>query len=386
MIIENNDPVTLIKKSKSEPESPQRSAPDYWFLSAIFILVTMGFIMILSSSQAVGLDYFNDSFYFIKRHVIYLFLGLAAFVTGIVYDYNHYRKWSLWGVGVTVVLLLIVHIPGLGRNELGATRWINLGLFSFQPSEIAKLAIIFFIAHSLENKKTKIRSFVDGVLPILMIVGIIAALVLKEPDLGTTIIILMIAFIMIYVAGAKTWHMFILALIGVRGAIWVIMHNAYQKERIMAFLNPWKDSLGISFQIIQSWLAIGSGGFWGLGLGNSRQKLYYLPQQFTDFIFAIFCEEGGFIFASAAVLLFAMVLWKGLVIATKAPDYFSKYIVMGVIVWIFTQASINISVVLGLLPTTGIPLTFFSFGGTSLIVNLFAVGIVTQISMRRIRD
>ena len=151
----------------------------------------------------------------------------------------------------------------------------------------------------------------------------------------------------------------------------------------MAFIDPWKDSLGIGFHIIQSWLAIGSGGFFGLGLGNSRQKLHYLPQQFTDFIFAILCEEGGFIFASFVVILFGIFLWKGLLIATKAPDYFSRYMVVGIVCWIFVQAIINISVVLGLLPTTGIPLTFVSFGGTSLIVNLYAVGIATQISMYR---
>ncbi|HAR63345.1 MAG: putative lipid II flippase FtsW [Candidatus Margulisiibacteriota bacterium] len=375
-----SEAATIINKKKINTNISQKSAPDYIFLFSVFLLLIIGFIMILSSSQAVGLDFFNDSYYFIKRHAIYLFLGMGAFSLGVFIDYKNYRKWAAGGLILTVFLLFLTYVPGIGRNELGATRWVNLGIFSFQPSELAKLAIIIFVATYLENKKIVIRSFLQGVMPVLMVVGFIGAIVLIQPDLGTTIVILSISFIMIYASGAKTWHMFILALIGARTALWVIWRSPYQKERILAFLDPWKDSLGIGFHIIQSWLAIGSGGFFGLGLGNSRQKFYYLPQQFTDFIFAILCEEGGFIFATFVVVLFGIFLWKGLLISVKAPDYFSRYLVLGLVCWIFLQAFINISVVLGLLPTTGIPLTFLSFGGTALVVNLYSVGIITQIS------
>lgn len=358
----------------------EKRTPDYIMLFSVFLLIGIGIIMILSSSPAVGFDHFNDSYYFVKRHSIYVFLGLFAFAMGSFIDYNLYKKWAMPGMIFTLFLLILTYIPGLKVNTFGASRWVNAGFFTFQPSEIAKLAVIFFVATSIENKRTKIRSFLDGLLPVLMVVGFLSLFILMQPDLGTTVLIVFITFTMLYAAGAKTWHIFILSLIGARVATWVIMHNPYQKERVLAFLNPWKDSLGIGFHIIQSWLAVGSGGLLGLGLGNSRQKFFYLPQQFTDFIFAILCEEGGFIIASTVIILFGIFIWRGIIISSKAPTFFAKYTALGIITWLSLQAIINICVVLGLLPTTGIPLTFISFGGTSLVVNLFAVGILNRIA------
>jgi len=357
-----------------------KKEPDYFLLSTVLLLLAIGILMILSSSASVGLRIFNDSYYFIKKHFIYLVLGLGAFAFGFSYPYSNYKKITIKGLIISLLLLLCTYIPGLKINAGGASRWINLGLFSFQPAELVKFFLIVFIANAASNKKERIKDFILGIFPILLMVGLVSLFILKQPDLGTTIVIFFTTFAMLFAAGANILHLILLALVSFRSISWLIMRTPYQRQRFLAFLNPWQDSLGKGFHIVQSLLAVGSGGFWGVGLGQSRQKFAYLPQQFTDFIFAIICEEGGFIAGTFVIVLYLTFTIRGYRIANNTSDRFGQLLAIGLTFMISCQAMINILVVLGLSPTTGITLPFISFGGTSLIMSLFFVGVLTNIS------
>lgn len=355
---------------------------DAVYLISFIILLGIGALMIFSSSQTAGLEQFGDSYFFIKKHIISLILGSFAFIFASKINYQVYKKYAFLAVIITTILVIMTYIPGLGSKSHGAQRWLSLGI-RFQPSELSKLALIMFIARYIDRKGKEIRVFTTGLLPIFIITGICSALILKQPDLGTTALIGFVTCIMLYTAGAQSWHMFILILAGARATIWYITQNTYQFERVKAFLNPWADPQGISFHIVQSLIAIGSGGLFGFGLGSSRQKFYYLPQQYTDFIFAIICEELGFIGALAIIIIWIVFIIRGLTISNKTTDFFGKYIALGIVSWLGIQALMNIGVVVSLLPTTGIPLPFISFGGTSLIITMYAAGILVNIDNKR---
>jgi len=354
---------------------------DYLFLFSVFALSAVGMIMIFSASPTMGIK-LGDSFYFIKRHLFYLLLGYFALYFGLNLDLALVRKWSSTIFAIGLALLLLVYIPGVGRKVLGAARWIDLGIFSFQPSELMKFASVLFLAHLFATWKDRIKDFWRGIIPVLLLVGLVAAIIIKQPDLGTAIAILGASFIMLFVAGAEALHLLIVGGVGIGGIIALSLTSAYRFRRIAAYIDPWKDPQGIGFHIIQSLLAVGSGGLFGLGLGASRQKFFYLPQQFTDFIFAILCEELGFIGAISVVILFAIFAVRGFRIAFAATDRFQSLLAAGLVGWLTLQAIINMMVVVGLIPTTGIPLPFISYGGTATIMNLFSAGIILNISKR----
>jgi len=355
--------------------------PDYIFLFAVFALSAVGLIMIFSASPTMGLK-LGDSFYFIKRHLIYLLLGYFALYFGMNLDLSLIRKWSGTIFVTALALLLFVYLPGVGRKVLGAARWIDLGILSFQPSEFMKFSMVLFLAHLFAGWKDRIKDFWRGLVPILALIALIAALIIKQPDLGTAIAILLTSFVMLFVAGAQAWHLLIIGGAGITGLVVLSVTSAYRFRRIAAYIDPWKDPQGVGFHIIQSLLAVGSGGIFGLGLGASRQKFFYLPQQFTDFIFAILCEELGFIGAVSVVLLFVIFALRGFRIAFAATDRFHSLLAAGLVAWLSLQAIINMMVVVGLIPTTGIPLPFISYGGTATIMNLFSAGILLNISKR----
>ncbi len=362
--------------------SSSEKQPDKILLSAILILIIFGLIMIASAGIIYSNTRFGDSYYFLKHQFFYgIIPGLVALYFFQKINYRFWKKISFYWFVVSLVFLVLVFVPGFGSAIYGASRWLKLGFFSFQPSEMAKLSVILYLAAWLENQEEKkIKNFLEGTFPFLFILGTILILILKQPDTGTAGLIFLVSFAIYFVSGASLSHLFGIFLSALAG-LWLLVKIApYRMNRFLVFLNPELDPRGIGYQINQALLAIGSGGIWGLGLGHSRQKYNYLPEPVGDSIFAIIGEELGLLGAALLVLLFLTVCLRGLKIAKNAPDEFGKLLGVGISVWIFFQAFINIASIISLIPLTGIPLPFISYGGTSMVFLLAAAGILLNIS------
>lgn len=358
----------------------KKSAPDFVLIFVTLLLLAIGLIMVYSAS-AVWADYkFHDSFFFAKRQLLFAGLGFVAMFMIMNIDYWTWRKWAKPILIICFILLLAVLIPGIGMERNGSRSWIGVGAFSIQPSEFIKLAMIAFLAKFLSEQQRHITTVKKGLLPSLSLVFIAFALIMLQPDLGTGTVMVGTCVIMIFIAGARILHFGFLALLGIGGFVGLVISAPYRMKRITSFLDPWQDPLNSGFQIIQSLYAIGPGGLLGLGLGMSRQKFFYLPEPQTDFIFAILAEELGFIGGSLVLILFSLLLWRGIRIALGAPDLFGSFLAVGIIAMIAVQVMINIGVVTGLMPVTGITLPFLSYGGSSLTLMLMAVGILLNIS------
>jgi len=345
----------------------------------VVLLLSIGVVMIYSTSAFFAQDKFNDSYYFLKRQALWIGLGLAAFACAVNIDYHHLRTRSLPLLFTSIALLALVFVPGIGRTAGGASRWIWLGYFSFQPSEAAKFTLILYMADVMARKQRQIEQFWKGLAIPLALSLLMLGLVIMQPDLGTTVLMALIVVIMLFVAGVRLRLLLPLALAALPAIYALVLGSDYRRKRIVAFLNPWADPDGTGFQIIQSFIALGSGGLTGMGLAQSRQKFYYLPAAHTDFIFSIIGEELGLIGAGVIVTLFLILLIMGMTICRKAPDFYGHLLALGIVSVISLQAIINIAVVTGTLPTKGLPLPFISFGGSSMIVNLFAVGVLMNI-------
>ncbi len=333
------------------------------------------------SASAVWADYkFDDSFFFAKRQMLFAGAGIAAMFFIMNVDYWTWRTWAKVLVIICFVLLILVLIPGIGNVRNGSRSWIGVGAFSIQPSEFMKLAMIAFLAKFLSERQKVVTSFKKGLVPSLGLVFTAFGLIMLQPDLGTGTVMVGTSVVMIFIAGARISHFVGLGLLGAAGFAGLIISAPYRMKRITSFLDPWQDPLGSGFQMIQSLYAIGPGGLFGLGLGQSRQKFFYLPEPQTDFIFAILAEELGFIGGSFILLLFSLLLWRGIRIALGAPDLFGTFLAAGIIAMIAIQVMINIGVVTGLMPVTGITLPFLSYGGSSLTLMLMAVGVLLNIS------
>lgn len=353
---------------------------DYVLLGVVIVLLVLGSIMLMSSSSVVGFANFNDPYYYFKKHAAYLILGCFTFSLGLAVPHQTYKNMVIPGLGVATFLLLLTLIPGVGVQLGGAKRWLNLGFFQMQPVEVAKFFIIVFVATSLSNKQQLLQSFTKGIIPILMVVGIPLALLIKQPDLGNVILSLIITFTLLFLGGARAKHLLGMIGSGVFVVICSVATHPYQLGRVKTFLFPWRDPLGKSYHIVQSFIAIGSGGFWGLGIGQSKIKYFYLPLQYSDFIFSIVCEEGGFILGTAVIILYGILFYRGVSIAYYASSLFSYYLGIGLTLLLIFQAVINMGVAIGMFPVKGVPLTFISFGGTSLIMSMFYVGVLLNIS------
>lgn len=358
--------------------------PDYILLFVVLLLLSVGLIMVFSASPSVSLR-FGDAYYFFKRQIFYLLFSLLAMYFAYRADLLVLKKWTPSLFIFSFGLLLLVLVPGVGKKVSGSMRWIDLAFFSFQPSEFVKLTLIMFLALILSNIKERILLFFSGVFPTLLITAMVATAIMLEPDLGTAATIVGFVFVLLFVAGARLWYLGGMAGLALAGIVYLSFTSAYRMRRLAGYLNPWKDPLNVGFHVIQSLLAVGSGGFFGLGLGCSKQKFYYLPQQFTDFIFAILCEETGFVGAFVVLGLFLLFIARGLRVARLARDSYQSLLVVGIVAWIGIQALVNIFVVIGLLPTTGIPLPFVSYGGSSLLVSLIAVGLILNVSRQAAR-
>ncbi len=358
----------------------KKSTPDFILILVTLTLLAIGLIMVYSAS-AVWANYkFNDSFFFAKRQLLFAGLGFAAMFLMMNIDYWSWRKWAKPLLIVCFILLLVVLIPGIGVERNGSRSWIGVGAFSIQPSEFIKLALIAFLAKFLSEKQRYITTVKKGLGPSLALVFLAFGLIMMQPDLGTGTVMVGTCIVMLFIAGARIFHFAVLGFIGLAGFVGLILSAPYRMARITSFLDPWKDPLNSGFQIIQSLYAIGPGGLFGLGLGESRQKFFYLPEPQTDFIFAILSEELGFIGGSLVILLFALLLWRGIKIALGAPDLYGSFLAVGIISMIAIQVMINIGVVTGLMPVTGITLPFLSYGGSSLTIMLMAVGVLLNIS------
>ncbi|MCG2675749.1 putative lipid II flippase FtsW [bacterium] len=345
-------------------------------------LISIGIIMVYSASAILSLDKYNDPYFFLKRQMAWVFLGLVGMFFAARVNYRALPKLLKPLLLLTLFLLILVLFPQFGKEVAGARRWLRIGDFTLQPSEVAKLILILYMADTLSRKKEKIKDLVYGFLPPLIILGTIFILILRQPDLGTALIILAVILGMLFVSGVRLKHLFSLFLVALPG-IWLLINKVgYRKRRILAFLDPWSDPQGYGFQIIQSLIALGSGGILGRGLGEGTQKLFYLPAPHTDFIFAILGEELGFLGGVAVIILFGAFIYFGARIARRAPDLFGSLLALGITTWIGLQAMINIGVATGTLPTKGIPLPFISFGGSSLIFSLIGVGILLSISLQ----
>lgn len=336
--------------------------------------------MVYSASAVWATYKFDDSFFFAKRQLLFAGVGVIAMFFLMNVDYWTWRTWAKMLVIVCFFLLIAVLIPGIGMERNGSRSWIGVGAFSIQPSEFMKLAMIAFLAKFLSENQKKITSFKKGLIPSLGIVFLAFAMIMLQPDLGTGTVMVGTCIVMIFVSGARIIHFAWLGLAGLAGFVVLVLSAPYRIKRITSFLDPWEDPLGSGFQIIQSLYAIGPGGLFGLGLGQSRQKFFYLPEPQTDFIFAILAEELGFIGGSFILLLFGLLLWRGIRIALGAPDLYGSFLAIGIITMVAIQVMINIGVVTGLMPVTGITLPFLSYGGSSLTLMLMAIGVLLNVS------
>jgi cell division protein FtsW len=355
---------------------------DYMLLILVLVLVGFGIVMVYSATAIIAGDRFQDPYYFLKRQGLYAAIGLALMILMMFFSCELLRRFAYPLLGLSILLLIAVLIPGIGHRVGGAMRWIKLHSFSFQPSEFAKLALVIFLAYFLTKKDEKIRSFSFGFLPTLLLSGLVIGLVMMEPDFGAALFLTAMVFFLLFVSGARVIYITGSLLVTLPIAYYFLMSAAYRYKRFLSFVRPWDDPSGTSFQIVQSFLSFGSGGLFGLGLGEGRQKLFFLPAPHTDFIFSLIGEELGLVGAMVVLLIFFMITLRGVHIAYSTEDRFCAFLALGITLMISLQAVINMAVVLGLLPTKGLTLPFISYGGTSLITNLTGVGILLRLSTR----
>jgi cell division protein FtsW len=344
------------------------------------ILLCVGVVMIYSASSIYAWERYKDGFFFLKRHLVFIAIGMVLTFLTMAMDYKKLKEYSKPLLVISFILLVLVLIPGIGREVSGARRWFRFKFISFQPSEMAVMAVIIYVADFIARKGQLIREFLRGFMPPIFVLGCCSVLILAQPDLGTTIALGTVILIMLFVAGVRNGYLLSLMLSGLPALYLLIFSVPYRRTRILAFLNPWLDPKGSGFQIIQSQVALGSGGLFGLGLGHSRQKLFYLPAAHTDFIFSIIGEELGLLGTLGIILLFMLFLQQGLKIVKNASDKFGYFLSLGLVLMLSFRAVINIGVSCGLLPTKGLPLPFISYGGSSLLFDMVSVGILINIA------
>ncbi|MBW1860852.1 MAG: putative lipid II flippase FtsW [Deltaproteobacteria bacterium] len=356
---------------------------DYMLLIPTLLLLALGLVAIYSASSSLAAHELGDSHYYLKRQGLFCLLGLCFMIFAKNVPSTLYRKLVYPFLLINLVLLILLFVPGVGIRIGGASRWMRLAGLSFQPSELAKLSLALYVAYSMAKKGPDMALFSKGLLPHLFVTGAFITLILLQPDLGTSIIVGCWLLILLFVGGVNLFHLFSLVLLSAPVVLWLVWQADYRLKRWWAFINPWEDPQGLGFQIIHSFLAFGSGGIFGVGLGNSKQKLFYLPEPHTDFILSIVAEELGLVGLATIIMLFCILVMRGMKIALDAGDLYSSYLALGISSLIGLQVLVNMGVVMGLLPTKGLTLPLISYGGSSLVVNLLGIGILLSISARR---
>lgn len=367
---------------------PRRLENDRWLFGVTLILCLLGAVMVYSASAVTADHQYGRSYIFLLRQSVWLILGLFGMFALMRTDYRRLREPAVVYTSISLVLFLLVGAFFLDKSH-ATHRWIRFGPVGLEPSELAKLAIILYLAWFLDLKRRSAaamefckRDFLNTILPAVGPILVLVLLILLQPDLGTSVDIVLVATAVLFVAGLS-WKWIALAAAAALPLLYVLItHVSYRQARLMAFLNPDSDPLGSGFQLLQSLIAVGSGGFTGVGLMESKQKLFYLPEAHTDFIYAVICEELGFIGAILVIALFGVYAWRGLRAAYSAPDGFGRLLALGITAMVLSQALINFAVVLGMVPTKGIPLPFVSYGGSSLLVMLLATGVLLNISQQ----
>jgi cell division protein FtsW len=344
------------------------------------LLTTIGVIEVFSASSVYAFTHYDNSFWFLERQGIYAAIGIGVLLLTARMRYTAWRRLSGPFLVVSVLLLLVALHPTAGATVYGASRWIAVGPLTLQPSEFAKLALVAFTAAVLSKKQRKLDDWLHLALPLAPVVLVVAGIVMMQRDLGTTIVIVGSVLMMLFVGGARFRHLLVTGIVALGGLAFLIFGTAYRRVRFLSFLDPWKDPLSNGYQLIQGLIALGSGGWLGVGLGASRQKWAYLPNAHTDFIFAVLGEELGLIGELVVLALFGLMIYAGIRIAVRAPEPFGRLLAAGITSWIGLQTIVNLGAVTGLLPITGVPLPFVSFGGSALIVTLGAVGVLTSIA------
>ncbi len=376
---------TFSPAAEAAPVRGERGMPDPWLLLPVLLLVAGGLVMVYSASAVKAGAELQDPFHFLERQLVAALVGLLALLAGLRLGARGAEKLATAVLGLAVLSLLLALVPGIGAAAGGARRWIGLGPFHFQPAELAKVALVLYLARSLARKQSQVRVFSIGFLPHLLVAGVLAGLCLLQRDLGTGVVLALVLFAMLFAAGAKVSYLVGAALLAVPIAWKAVAGTPYRMERIEAFLDPFQHRGGAGFQMVESLLGIGSGGWLGQGLGQGKAKLFYLPAAHTDFIAAVVAEEAGLVGVALLLLLYAAFTWRGFRAAFRAPDAFGCYAALGITVLVAAQALINLSVVFVLLPTKGLTLPFVSYGGSSLITLMGASGLLLAISAPRKR-
>jgi cell division protein FtsW len=352
---------------------------DLILLLMAIALTCFGVVMVYSSSNIMADKRFHDGFFFLKRQGLFAVIGFALMLGVMHIDYHVWKKLAGPALLFCLVLLVMVLIPGIGGKAGGSSRWIKLPGFNLQPSEMAKLGLIMYMAYSLDKKQDKVKIFAVGIVPHMIILAILIGCLALQPDLGGALTLFAVAFTMLFAAGTRLSHIISMILLATPLLMYKLSRG-YHKGRMEAWTNPWSDPEGKGFQIIQSWLALGTGGVFGQGLGEGKQKLFYLPEAHTDFILSVIGEELGFLGVIVIIGMFFLLVQRAMRISVAAPDTFGRFLALGIAVLFGIEATVNMGVVTGLLPTKGLALPFISYGGSSLLISLFAVGILLNIS------
>lgn len=353
---------------------------DLVLLLMVVALTSFGIVMIYSASSVMAAKNYHDSAYFLKRQTLFAVVGFVGVWVAMRVDYQVWRRWAVPLLLLSLVLLVLVLIPGIGGKVKGASRWIKLPGFNFQPSEFTKIALIMYMAYSIDKKQDRIRSLTAGFLPYIVVLMLLLGLLLKQPDMGSALTLAAVTITMLFAAGTRLVFILGTAMVATPFLVYLVAHSAYRLKRIKAFLNPELDPTGIGWQITQSKYAFGAGGFLGQGLGEGKQKLFYLPEAHTDFILSVVGEELGYIGVLVIIGMFFILVQRAMRIAMAAQDTFGRFLALGIAVLFAIEAVVNMGVVTGLLPTKGLALPFLSYGGSSLLISLFAVGILLNIS------
>ncbi len=361
--------------SKSDLKPPLY---DFRLLFPVLFLVGVGIVMVYSASSALALNKFGSDSFFLKKQAAFAVLGVLALLFFRHIPLKTLRKLSYPLLFLSFALLIAVHIPGLGLSAGGAARWLRFGGLTFQPAELARFALIIYLAYSLSKKKQKIENFAIGLLPHILVLAALALLILLQPDFGTVVILGVITWVMMFTAGARLFHLSAPLLVLIPAAYYIMIHASYRINRIKCFLDPWQCPEDSGYQLIHSFMAFGTGGIWGTGIGGGYQKLFYLPEPHTDFIFSVIGEELGLLGVLLIICLYALVIYRGINIAFSAKEAFASYLALGFSASLALQVCINMGVTLALLPTKGLTLPFISYGGTSLLMNMAAVGVIMK--------
>jgi cell division protein FtsW len=356
---------------------------DGMLLFAVLALASIGAVMVYSASAVTADQRLGDQFYFLKRQLIAAAIGVGLMIFALRLGYRKVSSLAYPLLALTFLMLLLVLVPGIGKMAGGARRWINLGLLRFQPAEAAKVVLVLYLARSLSRKQDRVKLFSIGFLPHVIVTGVMVGLVLLERDLGTGVIMFLILFTMLFAAGARVSYLLAAVILAVPVVWHLIASTPYRLQRFLAYLDPWGHRDGAGFQLVESLLGIGNGGWLGQGLGEGKGKLFYLPAAPTDFIAAVVAEETGLLGVAAVLLLYGVVVWRGLRAARRASDPFVCYAAVGLSTLVGAQALVNFAVVFGLLPTKGLTLPFISYGGSSLMTLLGAMGVLLSVSADR---